>query len=153
MSLGQSILSWISRSFSRCNYIPICGPIQLSVPQWCSEQSKAKRWTVFLKTFLSRVCENLDYCWLTYIENSLSPLLPFYKSFPIFQKALNQFRPHNIMHNEYLRKNLSLGFQLLILQNIIHRSRKKKTKADGNHMRRNADVWVLIGNPIIRLAC
>ena len=32
-------------------------------------------------------------------------------------------------------------------------SLEKKQKADGNHMRRNADVWVLIGNPIIRLAC
>ena len=115
------------------------------MPQRCSEQSKAKGWTVFLKNFLSRVCENLDYCWLTYIENSLSPLLPFYKSFPIFQKALNQFTPHNIMHKEYLGKNLSLGFQLLILQNIIHRSRKNKkqtgTTCDGMQM---YGFWLVI---------
>ena len=81
-----------------------------------------------MKTFLSRVCENLDYCWLTYIENSLSPLLPFYKSFPIFQKALNQFTPHNIMHTEYLGKNLSLGLSVTDSAKYYTSLEKKKTK-------------------------
>ena len=65
-------------------------------------------------SFRFKVCEKLDYCCSTYIERPLSPLLAFYKSCPIFLKALNQFTPPNIMQRKNVmgreRKNINEAF-------------------------------------------